>query len=434
MPSMHLTATIHIKASDTRFALLDDYAFKCKNLANTAIYISRQVLFEFNTTPNAIELINNFTASNNPDYKAIPAKVAQQTVMQVQRNFQSFWASIKEYRKDPSKFKGLPKPPKYLDKTKGRANIIFTKQAISSKLLKKGILSLSTYGEPILIELGTLANQITMSTLQQVKAVKRSNGYDIAITYKQIVPNTLPLKNRLLSLDLGVNNLAAVTSNLDDLIPLLLNGRVVKSINQHFNKQKSKLQSAKDLLPKRTQHLSKFYQDKHRFYQRKLDKLSQSRNHKLNDYLHKASRYLINYAVSNSIDTVVIGSNTGWKQGIDIGRANNQKFVSIPFSRLIELITYKAQLVGIAVIKHEESYTSKCSFLDNEPIEKHASYLGKRVKRGLFKSSTGQLINADVNGSLNILRKVMGDFEFDLIRVCSTPKVVNVLKLKTGFH
>ena len=423
---MHLTATIHIKANDPRFGLLDEYAFKCKNLANTAIYISRQVLFEFNTTPSAVELINNFTATNNPDYKAIPAKVAQQTVMQVQQNFQSFWASIKAYHKDPSKFTGRPRPPKYLDKAKGRANIIFTKQAISSKLIKQGILSLSTYGEPILIELGELAQKVNFDTLQQVKAVKRSNGYDIAITYKQAIPTTLPISNRLLSLDLGVNNLATVTTNLNNLIPLIINGKVVKSINQHFNKQKAKLQSAKDLLPKRSKGLSKFYQDKHTFYQRQLDKLSQDRNHKINDYLHKASRYLINYAVTNHIDTIVIGSNNGWKQGIDIGRANNQKFVSIPFARLIELIEYKAKLVGISVIKNEESYTSKCSFLDNEPIERHASYLGKRVKRGLFKSSTGQLINADVNGSLNILRKVMGDFEFDPIRVCSTPKVINV--------
>lgn len=431
---MHLTATIHIKANDPRFGLLDEYAFKCKNLANTAIYISRQVLFEFNTSPSAFELINNFTATNNPDYKAIPAKVAQQTIMQVQQNFQSFWASIKEYRKDPSKFTGRPRPPNYLDKAKGRANIIFTKQAISSKLIKQGILSLSTYGEPILIDLGELAQKVNFDTLQQVKAVKRSNGYDIAITYKQAIPTTLPISNRLLSLDLGVNNLATVTTNLNNLIPLIINGKVVKSINQHFNKQKAKIQSQKDLLPKRTQHLSKFYQDKHTFYQRQLDKLSQSRNHKLNDYLHKASRYLINYAVTNHIDTIVIGQNNGWKQGIDIGRANNQKFVSIPFARLIELIEYKAKLVGISVIKNEESYTSKCSFLDNEPIERHASYLGKRVKRGLFKSSTGQLINADVNGSLNILRKVMGDFEFDPIRVCSTPKVINVLKQNMVFH
>ena len=118
MTDMHLTATIHIRANDPRFGLLDEYAFKCKNLANTAIYISRQVLFEFNTSPSAFELINNFTATNNPDYKAIPAKVAQQTIMQVQQNFQSFWASIKAYHKDPSKFTGRPRPPNYLDKAK----------------------------------------------------------------------------------------------------------------------------------------------------------------------------------------------------------------------------------------------------------------------------------------------------------------------------
>ena len=433
MTNLYLTATVHVKETDNRFGLLDEYAFKCKNLANTAIYVSRQVLFEFNTTPSAFELINNFTASNNPDYKAIPAKVAQQTIIQVYQAFQAFWATIKEYRKNPDKFKGKPNPPNYLDKTKGRANIIFTNQAISKKDLTKGVLTLSPFDKsrPISIDLGKLADKISLDTLQQVKVVKRSNGYDVQITYKEVIADTLPSKNRFLALDLGVNNLATITSNLDDLTPVIISGKVVKSINQHANKKKAQTQAQKDALPKRTKNLSKFYQDKHTFYQKRLNKISQTRHQNLSDYLHKASRYIINYAVTNHIDTIVIGSNNGWKQGINIGKVNNQKFVSIPFSRFIDLLTYKAQMVGITVIKTEESYTSKCSFLDNEAIQKHKSYQGKRIKRGLFKSKTGTLINADVNGSLNILRKVMGDFKFDPIRVCSTPKVVNVLKLKT---
>lgn len=131
----------------------------------------------------------------------------------------------------------------------------------------------------------------------------------------------------------------------------------------------------------------------------------------------------INYAVSKGISDVVVGYNKEWKQGINIGRVNNQNFVCIPYYKLLNMLTYKCELHGISLTVTEESYTSKCSFLDSEPLCKHDSYCGRRIHRGLFKSSSGKLINADVNGALNILRKVIGNYIYDPIKVCSTPLV-----------
>lgn len=162
--------------------------------------------------------------------------------------------------------------------------------------------------------------------------------------------------------------------------------------------------------------------------QRKLDRLSRKRKFKISDFLHKASRCLINQAVSNNINTIVIGYNKNWKQEINMGKVNNQKFVNIPYYKLLNMIIDKANEIGITAIINEESYTSKCSFLDNEPLNKQTNYMGERIERGLFKASDGRIINADVNGALNILRKVIGNFKFDPILVCSTPKIFNILK------
>ena len=140
--------------------------------------------------------------------------------------------------------------------------------------------------------------------------------------------------------------------------------------------------------------------------------------------MHKTTKIFVNYLVSKNINNVVIGYNKEWKQGINIGRVNNQNFVQIPYYKLLNMLTYKCEIEGISVIVTEESYTSKCSFLDDEDICKHEEYVGKRIKRGLYKASDGRLINADVNGALNILKKVIGKFEYDSIKVCSTPLVV----------
>ena len=196
------------------------------------------------------------------------------------------------------------------------------------------------------------------------------------------------------SIDLGINNLMTITSNTG-LNPSIVNGRPLKSMNQYFNKSKAFYQSEL----KKKQKKQKF--------SRNLEKLTLKRENKMNDYLHKSSKFLIDSCLKNDINTIIIGYNKFWKQKVKMGKKTNQSFVSIPFYRLIEFISYKAKLEGINVILNEESYTSKCSFLDLEDVKKHENYQGKRVKRGLFKSSKGILINADVNASYNIMRKVV---------------------------
>lgn len=183
-----------------------------------------------------------------------------------------------------------------------------------------------------------------------------------------------------------------LTSNKRGLKSLIVNGRPLKSINQFYNKQKASMQSE---LP------DKLYTSK------RINKLTLKRELKINDYLHKASNFLINWCLENELNTVILGYNEFWKTEINIGKRNNQNFVNIPFEKLAWMIEYKSRKVGITLKKHEESYTSKCSFLDLEVIKKHENYLGKRIKRGLFMSGGSLLINSDVNGSLNILRKAV---------------------------
>ena len=211
--------------------------------------------------------------------------------------------------------------------------------------------------------------------------------------------------DRYCSIDLGINNLATVSSNV--IKPFIINGKPIKSINQFYNKKlayyKSKLKNRKT--------------------SKKINRLTNKRENKIKDYLHKSSRYIVNHLVSNNINTLVIGYNKGWKQDINIGKVNNQKFVNVPFLTFITMLEYKCKIEGINVIINEESYTSKCSFLDDEEICKHDNYLGRRIKRGLFKTSNGIFMNADLNGSLNILKKVVGKFSYP-IEVCSMPVVI----------
>ena len=176
------------------------------------------------------------------------------------------------------------------------------------------------------------------------------------------------------------------------LDPLLINGRPLKAINAYYNKRKATLQS----------QLAKGQYHSHR-----LDRLTDKRNRRVKAYLHWASRRVIDWCVENHIGVLVIGQNKLWKQNVEMGKESNQKFVSIPHATFIDMLTYKAEWVGIKVILREESYSSKCSWLDLEPVRKHKTYLGRRIKRGEFVSAKGVHINADVNGSLNIMRKAI---------------------------
>jgi IS605 OrfB family transposase len=192
------------------------------------------------------------------------------------------------------------------------------------------------------------------------------------------------------SLDLGIDVLAAVTSNQKGLVPFLVNGRPLKSVNAYFNKRRAELQAA---LPAG------------QYSSRRITALTDKRNRKIKHYLHWASRYIVDWMVGERLGTLIIGHNPGWKQAVEMGKVNNQNFVAIPHSTFIRMLTYKAQLAGIQVIIQEEGYTSKCSFLDLEPIRKHSEYCGRRVRRAEFVSAQGLPIHADINAAYNILRK-----------------------------
>ncbi|MFM6405845.1 MAG: RNA-guided endonuclease TnpB family protein, partial [Microcystis sp.] len=194
-------------------------------------------------------------------------------------------------------------------------------------------------------------------------------AYCLEIVYEQ--PSSSSQEGeRYAFIDLGLNNLAAVTSNIPEFQPTLVCGKALKSCNQKYNKTLAKLKSELPSLQKTS---------------KRIQGLTLKRNCQVDYYLHTASKYIIDKLLAHQINLLVIGHNQGWKQNLNIGDRNNQSFINIPHSRFIEQLTYKANLVGIEVKTTNESYTSKCSFLDLESIQKQKSYLGKRIKRGLFR-------------------------------------------------
>lgn len=386
---MRLTESIQITRENKLYNELDRFCFLSKNLYNSSLYAIRQYFFNTKKYKNYNSLNKDFIQSHQIDYYALPTKVSQQTMKMVDQNFKSFFGLLKLKSKKA-------KIPKYLKK-QGRYEAIFTIQSISQKELKKGFLKLSGINQKIKI-------RDTITNIQQVRIIPKEtfNCCNIEIVYKVSEKQLKKDNKNYASIDLGINNIATVAFNCKK--PFIINGKPLKSINQYYNKKRSKLTNIKT---------------------RKAKLLNRKRDNKIKDYLHKASRYVTNHLVYNNINTLIIGKNDGWKQEVNIGKKNNQNFVSIPFDKFIFMLQYKCNLEGINVIIREGSYTSKCSFIDNEEIKKHETYLGRRIKRGLFKTAFGKIINADLNGSLNIMRKVVGEFQYP-IEACSTPVMVTL--------
>ena len=381
-----------IKKSNSLYSELDNICFRSKNIYNSALYAIRQYYFEKKKYLSWVNLNNNFVNDKQVDYYALPCKVSQQTIKMVDNNMKSFFNALKAKN-------SKPRLPKYLDKEKGRYVAIYTNQAISKKELKNGFIALSKTNVKI---------KTKVSNVKQVRVVPCNNHIVVEVLYEvKCKEKKDGNKNKkYCGIDLGLNNL--MTCAFQDESPIIFNGRPLKSINWRYNKRKSNLQSKLQNGRKTS---------------RMINNITLKRNNRVSDYIHKVTSLFINYAVSKGINYVVVGYNKEWKQGINIGKVNNQSFVQIPYYKLLNMLAYKCEMHGISLIVNEESYTSKCSFLDDEPICKHDDYLGKRIHRGLFRSSDGTLINADVNGALNILKKVVGKYDYDPIQVCSTPLV-----------
>jgi putative transposase len=354
---------------------------KAKNLYNEALFQYRQFFFNLEEFINYYDL--QVILKNYDCYKQLPAQTSQQILNLVMNNWKSYWMALRKYKINPSKFLGRPKIPDY---KKGKTNeslCIFTNQ---NTRIKDGYIHFpkSCKIEPI---------KTRILKYQQIRIIPKGNYYICEIIYNYQEQDLFLNQNNVIGIDLGLNNLITTVNN-QGLQPFIIKGGIVKSINQFYNKINFFLQSNKD-------------QQGYEFQTKSQLKLLKKRNNQIRDCFHKASRKMINYCIENNIGTIVIGYNEWWKQDIKIGKRNNQNFQQLPFAKLIQLIEYKAKMVGIQLITHEESYTSKCSFLDNESIEKHDIYQGKRIKRGLFRTSKGQVINADVNGALNITKKAL---------------------------
>lgn len=382
---MQLTETTIIHPNSLDYRECERLCFLSKNLYNTATYLVRQELF---ATGDNISANLHHRLKESLDYRALPAKVASSILNSVGFNFKSYFAAKKSWNLNPSKFNGKPKLPNYLNKVDGRYFASFTNQAISRMAFKKEhVVKLSLTS----LSVGTRIS--SFSLIDCVRVVPHNSYYSIEVVYTVPDVELLADNDRVAAIDLGINNLATVTTNTGR-VPFIINGKPLKSINQFYNKNKAHYQS--QLEKKNNTKKSK-----------RLNCLTLKRKNKVDNYLHKASKIIVDKLKEENITTLVVGKNKDWKQDVSIGKKNNQNFVQIPHSRFIQMLEYKCELVGIKTILREESYTSKCSFLDSEPIRKHEHYVGKRIKRGLFKSSTGRLINADVNGSYNIMLKAI---------------------------
>ena len=370
------------------YSLIDDFCLKAKNLYNHANYIIRKEFCSSKKWIRYLDLDSMLKKDKDyPDYANMPtAQSAQQILRLLDKNWISFFKSIKDWSKHKDKYLGRPKLPKYRSKN-GREVLILTNQNVK---LKNNVLHFPKTFNKFTIE-PQFINRSDFVSFQQVRFLPRNKDIVIEIVYNVEVSDLVNDNGRYLSIDIGVDNLSAITNNFNEA-PVVINGKGLKSINQYYNKSLAHYKSITKMLNKKD-------------YSNKQNKLTIKRNAKITDYLHKASRFIINYAKQHSVSTIVIGHNKGWKQNSVLSKQVNQHFVQIPFNTLIQQIQYKAEEFGIKVILVEESYTSGTSFLDNELPIKENYNKSRRKHRGLFKSNNGTFINADVNGAFQILKK-----------------------------
>jgi IS605 OrfB family transposase len=388
---MQLVEQHVIDQNDPRYSIIDAAAFKSKNLYNAALYEMRQVYITTNLYLTYNEIQRRM--QDHEAYKALPAKVSQQILMVLDKNWKAYREALKAYYEDPSKFLGRPKLPKYKHKTEGRNILIYTIQAMSrgKNGLKCGII------KPSMLAIKVKTQQ---KDVDQVRIVPRKGFYMVEVVYAQERKPTAVDPALHAGVDIGVDNLAALASNKPGFVPVVVNGRGMKSTNQFYNKRKAELQSKLG----------------HTGTTKRMERMTNKRTRRIDHDLHTVSRWIIDLLVAEGIGTLIIGKNEGWKQESSMSKKQNQHFVQIPHARFISMLTYKAELAGITVKLTEESYTSKASFLDRDPLPVYGKtngekliWSGKRIKRGLYRASDGRLINADINGASNIIRKVVPD-------------------------
>lgn len=422
-----LTERHIIKENHAFFNECDELSFKAKNLYNATLYVQRQSFFNPDVKfANYYDVNKEFTINNQIDYRELPAKVSKQVQMLVDKSFKVYFALLK--KKNKGEYDKPVKIPKYLNKAKGRFVVPYPKDAISLKT--DGFVKLSKTGISI-------PTKVDKDLIVGVRIVPKGNHYVIEILYDVMKQDVETDYSRVAFIDPGLNNLMTVTSNVFN--PIIYNGKPVKAINQLANKETSKRQSRRSLWKPsvRTKNKDRIQQVVFPRLENDNSKLTKSiwskRSNRINDYFHKVTSDLMNHLVLNNVKTVVFGHNKGQKQDINLGEVTNQNFVNIAFTKLIAILEYKCQLAEINFVINEEAYTSLCSFVDKEEICKHGEYVGGRVERGLFRTSLGLLINADINGSLNIGRKYLesigeysNELHNELLKYMVNPKKLTI--------
>ena len=374
------------------FQQFDDLSLLSKNLYNHANYWMRQHFFKLGSRLGAGLNLKQLYAIVKPtlDYKSLPAKVSNQVLKQVIQDRSAWQKSIKADRRESQQFSSRPKIPKYKHKTCGRNLLIYDNQSIGQRGKKKNNGRLHLSQSEIII--ATKARDVI-----EVRIVPKTATYMVEVVDEKAV-TVVDLNPKFIAgIDLGIDNIVAKAANKPTFRPTIYDGKHLKSINQGFNKRRSFLQSQLET---------------GKYTTRQIQQITLKPNKRVENYLHQTSNLIVKRLVDEQIGQLVIGKNENWKQNVELGKKTNQTFCSILHAKLIEMITYKSELVGIKLTVTEESYTSKSSFLDLAPVGKQESYQGKRVFRGLFRSVRGTLINADVNAALNMIIKVSGNSLF----------------------
>ena len=392
---MYLTVKQKVKhLSKEEYNILRELCHTAKNLANEAIYNVRQYYF---TEGEYLKYEKNYALlKDSPNYKMLNSNMAQQILKEVDGSFKSFFGLLKLAKKGRYAFKDC-RLPHYLPKD-GFVTLVIGFVRLNenrlilpySNMFKKTHKAVEIRIPPILAD----------KKIKEIRIIPKSNArfFEMQYTYEAECIQRNLNKNKALALDLGVNNL--ITAVSDKGRSFLIDGRRLKSINQWFNKENARLQGIKDKQGNQAKVTNR----------QKL--LADKRNRQVNDYMSKTAKMIINYCIRNDIGTLVVGYNETFQCNSDIGKQNHQNFVNIPYGKLRSKLEYLCELNGIIFVEQEESYTSKASFWDKDVIPVYPtdnpqsySFSGKRLQRGLYRTADGALLNADVNGALNILRK-----------------------------
>ena len=392
---MYLTVKQQVKhLSKEDYITIRELCHTAKNLANEAIYNVRQHYF---TEGEFLKYEKNYTLlKNSPNYKALNSNMAQQILKEVDGSFKSFFGLLKLVKQGKYAFTDC-KLPHYLPKDGYTTLIIGFVRLKGNQLIlpfsnsfKKTHKSVEITIPPILLD----------KTIKEIRMIPKANArfFEIQYIYEaECIQRNLNTNNAL-ALDLGINNLVTAVSNSGQ--SFIIDGKRLKSINQWFNKENARLQSIKD-----KQHFSRKPTNRQKA-------VARNRNNKVNDYMNKTVRRVIDYCIINNIGTLVVGYNETFQHNSHIGKQNNQNFVNIPYGQLRNKLEYLCKRNDIVFVKQEESYTSKSSFWDRDDLPvynadnpKEYPFSGRRLHRGLYKTASGKTINADVNGALNIMRK-----------------------------